>query len=658
MKIKKNFWKIITILTIPLFCISCAVFGIALAQRSINVDVDGLFNYTPQDFIFTPISGTTNCSVRAENKDITTADIPDTATISGKTYTVTEIEESGFEGTSITSVNLPNSITNIGESAFKNTSLTSITIPSSVTYIGAHAFSNTYLVDATSGYSQAEFEDGFDWFTENGKSLHNISTLSQSYFDADFALTKMPKASKLTDFSFTYTGDTASIEKSSTSITGDDGMLYIPRWVTNDNKVYTVTTIPWDAFYQCTNIKYAYIPQSVTSINRNVFLQCPLNRVEVHRDNTTYYDYNKYAIYSGTTLAIGTQNVTTIKDGTTVIGESAFRDTGIESITLPSTVETIDEMAFQNCGNLTSITIPDSCTYIDKNAFYVSGLTSATFEKQNYWIANGQPLDLSDGSQNATYLKSTYAACSWAWQETAPDFAFTPISETTDCSVSVANKNITTANIPKTAIISGTTYTVTRVAWKAFYDCSSLVSVDIPSSVTSIGSDAFKECYNLTSINIPSSVTSIGSSAFHSCFKLKSITIPKNVRYIEDHTFYDCSSLTSITIPFNVSYIGESAFENCSGLTSIEIPSNVNARDIGDYAFWGCKKLATVFINNTLDNDTIPPALTSSDSCGYLVYYATTVYFLANRHTVGSYITKNFTQTTSDKYGYEKWVKN
>ena len=86
--------------------------------------------------------------------------------------------------------------------------------------------------------------------------------------------------------------------------------------------------------------------------------------------------------------------------------------------------------------------------------------------------------------------------------------------------------------IPESIVVNEETYTVKEIQPRAFFGCSGLTSVTIPSSVTSIWSYAFSCCSGLTSVTIPSSVTSIGGGTFSNCSGLTSVTIPNSVTVI------------------------------------------------------------------------------------------------------------------------------
>ena len=144
----------------------------------------------------------------------------------------------------------------------------------------------------------------------------------------------------------------------------------------------------------------------------------------------------------------------------------------------------------------------------------------------------------------------------------------------------------------------------TSIGSYAFYDCSSLTSIEIPNSATSIGGCAFGLCFRLTSVTIPNSVTSIGGYAFLGCYGLTSVTIPNSVTSIGERAFAYCYDLTSVTIGNSVASIGCGGFSGCRSLTSITIPSSVTS--IGNGTFDGCTSLTSVTIGDkTYENQKV-----------------------------------------------------
>ena len=132
-----------------------------------------------------------------------------------------------------------------------------------------------------------------------------------------------------------------------------------------------------------------------------------------------------------------------------------------------------------------------------------------------------------------------------------------------------------------------------KIGYYAFYNCSKLTSITIPSSVTSIGDHAFTGCSSLTSVTIHNSVKSIENYVFAGCSKLTSITIPNSVERIGEGAFYNCTNITSVTIGNNVTSIGFNAFENCINMTTVTIGKKTSK--IGNRAFSNCSKLEEVY---------------------------------------------------------------
>lgn len=135
------------------------------------------------------------------------------------------------------------------------------------------------------------------------------------------------------------------------------------------------------------------------------------------------------------------------------------------------------------------------------------------------------------------------------------------------------------------------------IGYDAFYFCSSLLNVTIPSSITSLGEYAFDCCHSLLSVTIPSGVETLEEGTFYECLSILNITIPKSVTYLSSDVFELCASLQSITLPDSITRIGGD-FGKCSSLSNIIIPSGVT--QIMGYTFQDCVLLSNITIPDTV----------------------------------------------------------
>ena len=86
-----------------------------------------------------------------------------------------------------------------------------------------------------------------------------------------------------------------------------------------------------------------------------------------------------------------------------------------------------------------------------------------------------------------------------------------------------------------------------------FYNCPSLTSIDIPSTVTTIGGFAFAKT-GLTSVALPNAT--LGESAFEGCTSLRNLVIPAANTSVSTYLVAGCTSLKTVTIPSNVTSTG------------------------------------------------------------------------------------------------------
>ena len=115
-----------------------------------------------------------------------------------------------------------------------------------------------------------------------------------------------------------------------------------------------------------------------------------------------------------------------------------------------------------------------------------------------------------------------------------------------------SNEYAGSVTIPETITYNSEIYSVTSIGYRAFYDCSGLISVTIPNSVTYIGDDAFYNTgiYNNNS-NWDNGVLYIDNCLIEAKSDIVkgSYTIKKGTRIIGSPAFSGCSGLTSVTIP-------------------------------------------------------------------------------------------------------------
>ncbi len=493
--------------------------------------------------------------------------------------TATSISDYAFYNcSSLVSVEIPTTVTSIGNGAFYNcANIENISLPATTTIIGANAFSNCSSLASIAVDAENENYQSIDGhlYSKNGETLIqyaigseadtfnipasviNIGELAFSNCETLKNILIPDSVKNISDNAF----ENCFIEEATVSASA---YSYVVNSQLKSITIASGESIMANAFYECTSLTSIVIADSVRTIGASAFKGCTALESVVLSNNLINIGEDLFNGCSALKEII-------IPDSVKTIGLNAFKDCILlENVTLSSALESIGVNAFNGCVAIENITLPEALEAVGKDAF--SGCVA--LNKVNYlgtldkWVV----IDFNNENSNpVAYAENLYVNDEL-----------------------VENAELTTAK---------------SIATYAFYNCTSLVSIEIPEGVEKIGKGAFYNCTKLVNVEIPASVTTIGLNVFSSCTSLERITvaegntkyqdidgnlynennrtftliqyaigkteetfeIPEGVKTINSQAFYNCSSLVSIKIPASVTTINENAFGCCSSLTSITV---------------------------------------------------------------------------------------
>ena len=274
--------------------------------------------------------------------------------------------------------------------------------------------------------------------------------------------------------------------------------------------------------------------------------------------------------------------------GLSRLGRFAFSNSGVEEVELPSTLDEIQDAAFNECHSLSSVTLHEGLVKIGGSVF--SGchnlasctLPSTVREIGTYaFLESGlESVDIPVGVE--VLEQNTFEGCRRL------------------VSVSIPNTvtNIGQSVFARTALTSVELPAGLRFLGDNAFQESQLAAVTIPVGVTELNGGTFRSCTNLTSVTLPAGLTSLGNEEFNGCTSLSEVVWPTALAAIGRRCFMQCKSLDEIEFPSSLRTVDYSAFWGCDGLTSVYF--NDGATDIGQGAFSQCSKLKSVRLPATL----------------------------------------------------------
>ena len=303
------------------------------------------------------------------NKGVTEIVIPKTLSSTGSSYSNLIEGDGPFAESNVQKATIESGMTVIPEHLFhKNSTLTSVEIPDTVTEISRYAFAQTGLenIELPSSVTTLQYE-----IFSGGNLLQisipdSVTGMGNAIFQncSKLQKVKLPKARyNISDYTFAGCTSLEEIQLPKTVTTiwphAFDGCSSLKKVEWSD----CLESIKDNAFKGCTSLTEIVIPNTVRELGNEAFRNCDgLEKIVIPNSVTTIGNGVLYDCDSLTNISVGV--------GISKLSESCFEHCdNLEKIVLPYTIKSIDKSAFKECIALKEITIPRNTSSIGTSVF-------------------------------------------------------------------------------------------------------------------------------------------------------------------------------------------------------------------------------------------------------------------------------------------------
>ena len=279
-----------------------------------------------------------------------------------------------------------------------------------------------------------------------------------------------------------------------------------------------------------------------------------------------------------------------VEEGITDVDDFAFEDfTELTTVTLADSVETVGYSAFAGCSALTDVTMAYGI-HVNKDAFTdTPWLAALPRDEKGFAVYQGIVLHYA-GEETDIEIPEGVVSIAGDFSETELSSVWLPESVVTVGDYAFCNQyNLAQINFP-----AG----LKRIGDWAFED-TAVTTAMLPEGLEYLGDGAFYNCRQLTDASVPGGLSYLGDSVFLQCITLTNVTLGEGIDGIPEDMFRWCRSLAAVELPSTITYIGKEAFSSCYSLTEIVIPEGVTS--IGYYAFGGCYWMTSAVLPETLE---------------------------------------------------------